>query len=333
MRTLRLICLLVSVLAAVSAGAAQRVRFEHLTINDGLPENSVRSMLQDRYGFLWFGTQNGLARYDGYRMRTFLPDPDDPDAIRVRFVITMAEDSRGRIWLGSYSTGLAIYDPQTETFANFFTSPDTPDSLPGSGIVDLEAVDDEVWISTTSGRLFRSDGADFTPVSVPPLDDLQAATGARPLTGLKVTPRHVWVGSSGHGLAVQNRATGAWTHLTHDSDDPESLPSNHVTDIFRDRGGRIWVACTRVRGDSRSSARGPTWTTMPRTTWSASPRTRRAISGSGRPWACSTSTPAAAGSRSTPTIPRTTLHPSAAPCSASWSTTPVSSGPVPGTPG
>jgi len=60
------------------------VRFEHLTINEGLPENSVRSILQDQHGFLWFGTQNGVARFDGTAMDVHLPDPDDPGSIDTR---------------------------------------------------------------------------------------------------------------------------------------------------------------------------------------------------------------------------------------------------------
>ena len=66
-----------TLLLAAGTGAAALaeapIRFEHLTINDGLPENSVRSIVQDRNGFLWFGTQNGVARYDGAAWSRYLP--------------------------------------------------------------------------------------------------------------------------------------------------------------------------------------------------------------------------------------------------------------------
>src|SRR5206468_12899054 len=63
---------------AAHAGAPRTLRFERIGLEEGLPQESVNAMLQDRTGFMWFGTQGGLARFDGYRTRVFRSDPADP---------------------------------------------------------------------------------------------------------------------------------------------------------------------------------------------------------------------------------------------------------------
>ena len=88
------------------ASEAAQARFEHFTVADGLPENSVRTMLQDRFGFLWFGTQNGLARYDGQAMTVFQPDSDDPYSIGGSSIAAFYEDRAGDLWIGTTRNGL-----------------------------------------------------------------------------------------------------------------------------------------------------------------------------------------------------------------------------------
>jgi signal transduction histidine kinase/DNA-binding response OmpR family regulator/sugar lactone lactonase YvrE len=247
--TRRLLCLSLLLICTGAARAqAPLQRFEHLTINHGLPENSVRAILQDRQGFLWFGTQNGLARYDGTGMKVFLPDPDDSGSLALRFVLTMAEDDRGRIWMGSYGAGVSVYDPVTERFSNFTTE---GDSLPGPGITTIKSSAESIWMTTNPGRLHRWSEDHFETVDIPFFDPRR--TGG--LTGLNVNARELWVGSANSGVAWFDRTNGSWRHLRHDPADPESLPSNFITFIERDSQGRLWVGSrsglSLHRGDGR----------------------------------------------------------------------------------
>jgi len=90
-----------------------RVRFDHITMADGLSNDDVFAILQDRNGFMWFGTQGGLNRYDGYRVTQYRYDPRNPNSIAGDFVQNLLEDSSGGIWTGN---ALSRFDPQTETF-------------------------------------------------------------------------------------------------------------------------------------------------------------------------------------------------------------------------
>ncbi|PMD91391.1 hypothetical protein BWI97_21420 [Siphonobacter sp. BAB-5405] len=122
--------------------------FKRYGSTDGLPDNRVRSFFQDRKGFLWIGTMNGLAQYDGYRFRKFYKNKD---AIAGNWIYDICEDSQGRLWIGTRE-GLSRFDPRTETFQNFRNDPKDSTSLFCNQINAL-LVDsqDRVWIGTPQG--------------------------------------------------------------------------------------------------------------------------------------------------------------------------------------
>ncbi|MDX1563744.1 MAG: two-component regulator propeller domain-containing protein [Gammaproteobacteria bacterium] len=102
------------VLAAIAAGtmfstalvAAQPMYFDHLGLQHGLSQNSVNDIHQDSSGFLWFATENGLNRYDGYSIRNYFRNRRDPNALQADYVWTIAEDDRGDLWLATEGAGV-----------------------------------------------------------------------------------------------------------------------------------------------------------------------------------------------------------------------------------
>lgn len=93
-------------------------QFEYLTLNDGLPENTVLSILQDKFGYMWLGTHNGLVKYDGYTMKVFYHDDNDTLSLTDSRTLMIYEDRSGTLWFGSYS-GLDRFDRKTETFTQY----------------------------------------------------------------------------------------------------------------------------------------------------------------------------------------------------------------------
>ena len=75
----------------------------HLRIEDGLSQGMVRSILQDRTGFMWFATKDGLNRYDGYTFKVFRHDPQDSTSVRDNHIHKIFEDSKGLLWVGTNS--------------------------------------------------------------------------------------------------------------------------------------------------------------------------------------------------------------------------------------
>lgn len=132
--------------------------FTRLGVEDGLAQNTVSCILQDRTGFLWFGTKDGLNRYDGTRFKTFRRVPGNPHAIGSNFIRALYEDADGTLWVGT-NAGLYLYDPRTERFRAFAVR-----------TADGRRIDNEVndircdgsgrlWICVNWQGLFRYDPA------------------------------------------------------------------------------------------------------------------------------------------------------------------------------
>ena len=103
------------------------VTFEHLSIDDGLSSSLVWRILQDRQGFLWIATGDGLNRYDG---RTFTVFPaGGAGTLRHNDIWALFEDQGGSLWVGTFGGGLSRFDAATQTFTNYLHAPDDPNSL------------------------------------------------------------------------------------------------------------------------------------------------------------------------------------------------------------
>lgn len=125
--------------------AQASIEFEHLTANEGLSHNKVQCILQDKQGYMWFGTIYGLSRYDGYSFKVFENVPGDSTTLANNDVVSLYQDSKGIIWVGT-STILSGYNPQTEKFINY-------NALPLQGFIHDFAEDDNgiLWIATENG--------------------------------------------------------------------------------------------------------------------------------------------------------------------------------------
>ena len=128
-------------MAYASPGCAT-ARFRHLTMADGLSNNEVFDIIQDRKGYIWLATADGLDRYDGYSFKTFRHDPNDPTSLAASFVRALSEDSEGRLWVATFGGGLDLYDPTTGTFLHHHHIAGDADSIISDSIWSLKASPD-----------------------------------------------------------------------------------------------------------------------------------------------------------------------------------------------
>ena len=104
------------------AGALSHIsqlKFEHLNANDGLSYNKVQCILQDKQGYIWFGTVSGLNRYDGYAFKVFANIPEDSSTIAADDIISLYQDKDGLIWIGTATSSFSSYNPRTQRFKNY----------------------------------------------------------------------------------------------------------------------------------------------------------------------------------------------------------------------
>ncbi len=119
---IRITSFFIGLLFLLQTTHAQQYYFKHYHVENGLSNNSVACSLQDRNGFLWFGTINGLNRFDGYNFKVFRNDPEDSTSIGSNFIRCLYEDKNGSLWVGT-NKGIYIYDSHSEKF-RLFSKPD-----------------------------------------------------------------------------------------------------------------------------------------------------------------------------------------------------------------
>ena len=136
------------------------LRFTHLTTNDGLSQSYVNAILQDRRGFMWFGTRDGLNRYDGNDFVVYKHSPSDAGSLAANFIEDLKEDDQGYLWVATLSGGVDKFDPTTEQFAHYRHDPKNPNSI-GSDWVERIACDSRgyLWFGTGDSGLDRFEPA------------------------------------------------------------------------------------------------------------------------------------------------------------------------------
>ncbi|TQV89337.1 two-component regulator propeller domain-containing protein [Aliikangiella coralliicola] len=127
-------------------------RFETLWLEQGLPGRTVWALEQDEQGFIWIATENGLARYDGHKMRVFQSDPDDSSTLSDFSLRSLKAGQDNQLWIGTHEGGLNRYDPLTETFTRFTYRADDQESIRSNKITALEySRDGGLWVGTDNG--------------------------------------------------------------------------------------------------------------------------------------------------------------------------------------
>ena len=218
------------------------LRFEHLTINEGLSQNRVNCILQDRDGFLWIGTNEGLNRYDGYEFHTFEKGTDSNEKLSDDFIQCIYEDRFGNILVGTGSDGLNIYYKSSNQFAHCRTDSAAEIRLPISTIRGiLEDKNGYLWIAspTTIERIDRQTGdvRSYIP------DHIQYGTSF--YTNISAfmmdSSNNLWIGTAGAGLCCFNTESETFSYFGNLPGDNTSISDNDIRALYKDSQGNFWI--------------------------------------------------------------------------------------------
>jgi signal transduction histidine kinase/ligand-binding sensor domain-containing protein len=240
------------------------VRFEHLSVEDGLAHSEVAVILQDHLGFMWFGTQNGLNKYDGHRFITYRNDPDDKGSLQDNFIESLYEDSSGTLWVGTQDGWLERFDRRTGSFAHYAVS---------SHVYSItEGAEGDLWLGSKDPGLLRFDpetGNTQTIWAVEDvisivLDDVGRIWAASPGNGLgRFDPQtgrltvirlehsvhelaldskgHLWLGTWGGGLGYWDEAEDRVQYLTHDPEEVDSPGNDYISTLHIGMNDALWI--------------------------------------------------------------------------------------------
>lgn len=142
---------------------AESPNFQTISLDEGLSQSGVRSIAQDKTGFLWFATSDGLNKYDGYEIQVFRNEKNNPKSISSDIISCVFTDSKGNLWVGTRDKGLNLYIAKDETFKHFQKDLENPKSIVSNEISRIyEDKRGNLWIATFDGlSRFNSETEEF----------------------------------------------------------------------------------------------------------------------------------------------------------------------------
>jgi signal transduction histidine kinase/ligand-binding sensor domain-containing protein len=236
--SLWLIVLMMSMSLNLYAWQKNYQPFEFYGKNDGLSQASINAIHQDKYGYLWFGSQDGLNRFDGVKFKVFKNDVSNPNSISDNYITALIEDQHRNLWIGTRSGGLNKYDIDKDEFISYKHEEGNSNSLIDNRILALTKTSDgTIWIGTSKGLCrFEPDPGTFEYFKNDPLDS--ESISSNQVNSLFVdTNDDLWVGTS-TGLNQYDAESNAFTHYLYETS--SSSGQHDILSIWGD-GNALWL--------------------------------------------------------------------------------------------
>jgi len=219
------------------------LKFEHKDTEDGLSFSNVLCILQDSRGFMWFGTRNGLNKYDGYTFTIYKNDINDNNSIGNDRIADIEEDADGNLWIATLNGGLEMFDWRTERFTHYRNIPDDTTSI-SANLLHCVTLDHNgnVWVGTSGGGMCMLDRKKNSFVRYIPRASHPERLTAYSVNDIIEDEHHnLWISTVSNGLSVFDPKAKTFRHFRHDPANPSSLAHNQLEVIFRDSQKRLWI--------------------------------------------------------------------------------------------
>lgn len=234
---------LLFIIILCKTGNSQSFHFRHLTIEDGLSQSTINCIFQDKNGYMWFGTQDGLNKYDGYKFEILRNDPSDTNSISHSWIWDVFEDSHSNLWIATWN-GLTKYDPKNDKYTNYFQDENNTHSIQGDRPTSIcEDKEGNIWIGTWGGGLnyYNRQTGYFTHFRM----ESTSSEGIADDFIRKIfldSQGNLWIGTWNGISRLKKENDGEYyiQNYRHNTNDPSSLSSNQITCITEDKQGYLW---------------------------------------------------------------------------------------------
>lgn len=225
------------------SGQALRIDFDRLTIDDGLSQSTVYSAIQDSSGYMWFGTEDGLNRYNGHKFTVFRNNPDDSTSLSNNRIIALHVDRNKNLWIGTLGGGLNQFSYDDYSFKAFTHKKDNPRSIAGNLVMSInDDVEGNILAGTANSGLsvLNVSTGVFENYKHNPQDSLS-------LPGNSVRAIHVssnnqiFVGTN-NGMALFDIKNGQFIHISNLINTDHDLFKKMVFCIQEDSSGNLWIS-------------------------------------------------------------------------------------------
>lgn len=260
---------------AVVLAQDQKLRFKHYSIDNGLSQNTVYCLLEDKEGIIWIGTEDGLNKFDGYSFTAYKHRNQNPNSISHNQINDLYEDKSGRIWVAT-SDGLNVFDKKTDSFELI----PIPNNLSEFITSIFEDNNGDIWITTLNGlflyhptkktfshykdqnnnradkimqdsdgllwlsinkdlRIFNPKNKKFIPLP-PLLENNSSLRNSYPRAIKQDSLKRIWIGTETSGLFIYDTKSNTLQHIENEKSNKNSLPVNIIRDIFFNKN-EVWL--------------------------------------------------------------------------------------------
>jgi ligand-binding sensor domain-containing protein/signal transduction histidine kinase len=219
------------------------LHFSHITETDGLSNPNVHCIYQDSKGFMWFGTEDGLDQYDGYKFRKFVPVENDPSSISTVYIRTILGTNEGNLWIGT-TDGLNFYDRKKDIFIQYATSKIDSNSISADDVSSIVFdCDSNLWLGTTAGGLNYFDRKTKKFTHYQNIPGSPSSIYSNRIQNLFLDKnQNLWIGTADGvlDLSVKNSSQFQHIHLVGKNNGKENV--DQIRAIIQDRKGNYWIA-------------------------------------------------------------------------------------------
>lgn len=218
------------------ASISRSIKFNNITIEDGLSQSTVDAMYQDSRGYIWIGTNDGLNRYNGYEFKHYKNDKYDKNSLINNYIIDITEDKNGDMWVSTFG-GISRINPDTETIKNYYAEEDRGNLSDNNICQILSTKDNRIIAATVYGlNLYDEENDKFIRI-LDKEDDLPSQY----IYSVKEDYRgHIWIGTE-KGLVEFDQDFNMLNSYK------DTIGNSEVYNIYDDLQGHIWV-CTLGNG-------------------------------------------------------------------------------------
>lgn len=234
--SLNYIILLLFFCPLFTSGQVTPVKFKHLTINEGLSQNTVYCTLQDSQGFIWIGTEDGLNRYDGYNFSIY-KHTKAAGTLSNSQVTCLFEDSDQNLWVGT-TDGINIYDRRRDQFRRLYTQSKKSSESNDFITTILQDKAKNIWVSTYDGlKLYNSANNSF---GMFPINSSGPGKLSNKIQTMSLYDDRLWIGT-GNDLKLFDIQKHAFTALPAAIDKNDELKHSGIRSIKQGRNGHFWI--------------------------------------------------------------------------------------------
>jgi signal transduction histidine kinase/ligand-binding sensor domain-containing protein len=220
----------------------QQIKFQSFSGTDGLSQVTVRCIFQDSRGLIWFGTQDGLNRFDGYAFTVYRHREEEANSLSNNSISAIFEDHSGTLWIGTTGGGINRFDRATDTFTHLMHDPANPNSLSDDYVSYIYQDNSAaLWVGTEQGlNLFNATAGNFTRYQIAPANTRAASTNSVRWI-LPDANGALILATDYAGVVKLDRQNQKYTSYLNSPADSQQLSGHRILTIYQDSGGAVWI--------------------------------------------------------------------------------------------